>query len=161
MSYRSSPGTSGQHNPMLAGIEEYNKDKVKKEQFNPRNAPRGTSMHNVLDGPFPMESYEPYGKEPKSVFGAAAIVVGVLIVIVLACFLIHEFVVKKHDKLAYLENFKLWGADVSELEPIDYDEPVEVIEEAPANEVLQGGNANANADVYSLMNEKKRNAYII
>ena len=161
MSSRLGIGRSGQHDPMLRGIEQYNKEHAKKEKY-VRATPRSQPINNIYDNRFKYEPFGSPGQNPTNLITAVTIVIIVVAIIILIAYYIHLKKTGKEKDLEYFNQFTMWGAND------DYayadDEPVDVVSEEPVFNNMSGGNANEcnnGLDVTNLVSSNKQSSYII
>ena len=156
-------GRVGQHDPMMIGIERYNKEHMKnnkKAETFVRGRPRSSLYNGVYEGQY---QYEPFGKpgvNPTNLITGVAIVIVVVIIIILVSYFIHLKKTGKEQDLEYFDQFSLWGAN----DEVMNNEPIEVISEEPVFDSMNGGNpesVNNGVDVTNLVSSNKQGAYII
>lgn len=188
MSSRLGIGRSGQHDPMLKGIEQYNKEHAKKEKY-VRATPRSQPINNIYDNRFEYEPFGAPGRNPTNLITAVTIVIIIVGIIILIAYYIHLKKTGKERDSEYFKQFTMWGAnDNYDYDDDDYDddytydtynnntydaynnntydddEPVDIISEEPIFDSMSGGNANKynnGLDITDLVSSNKQRSYII
>ena len=181
MSSRLGIGRSGQHDPMLRGIEQYNKEHAKKEKY-VRATPRSQPINNIYDNRFEYEPFGAPGRNPTNLITAVTIVIIVVGIIILIAYYIHLKKTGNEKDPEYFNQFTMWGANDNydyDDDDDDYDddytydaynnyayddEPVDIVSEEPIFDSITGGNAdkfNNGLDVADLVSSNKQSSYII
>ena len=154
MSYRLGNAAYDEHNPMIRGIIDYNRDHAKKEQY---GLIRGSNPNGIYDRKF--DNRETYGTDKKpTLLSCVAVVIAVVIVIILIAYFIHLNRVDKNSDSEYFDQFTLWGS--SNANDAQQGDEAEVISETPVVETIKGGDPTAEVDACSLVNDSRKSLII-